>query len=143
MPISSTTLRVIPSSAHLRIRKVHLWVRFLELLQEVQLLLLVAGGLAGLLLPLVEHHLLDHAPRLSVEVAELAVLRLDLAGVDLGRRSDDMGPPLQLVLLVEVHLNVLAGGRGREGPCGVVDADGVGELALQKRACQLCPNART
>jgi hypothetical protein len=94
------SLHVVPSSTHLGVRKVHLRMLLLELLQEVQLLLLVAGGLAGLLLALVEHHLLDHAPCLSVEVAELAVLGLDLAGVDLGRRGDDMGPPLELVLLV-------------------------------------------
>jgi hypothetical protein len=102
----------------------------LELGQEVELLLLVARGLASLLLALVEHHLLDHAARLAVEVAQLAVLGLDLAGVDLGGRGDDVRPPLHLVGFVEVHLDVLASGRGREGPRGLVEADGVGELAL-------------
>lgn len=99
---------VATSSSHLDIGKVHLRVLRLELLQDVELLLLVARGLACLLLPLVEHHLLDHAACLAVEIAQLAVLRLDLAGVDLGGRGDDVRPPLHLVDLVEVDLNVLA-----------------------------------
>ena len=128
-------------STHLRIRKVHLRMLFLELLQQVQLLLLVARGLAHLLLPLIEHHLLDHAPRLAVQIAQVAVLGLDLARVDLGRAGDDVGPPLQLVRLVEVDLDVLARGGGGERPGGVVDADGVGELALL--GDQLCLLGRT
>ena len=103
----------------------------LKLLQQVQLLLLIAGRLAHLLLPLVKQHLLDHAPRLAVQVPKLAVLGLDLARVDLGRAGDDVRPPLQLVGFVEVDLNVLARGGGGERPRGVVDADGVGELALR------------
>lgn len=90
----------IPSSAHLHIREVHLRVLLLELLEYIQLLLLVARGLAGLLLALVEHHLLHHSSCFAVEVAELAVLGGDLAGVDLGRRGDDVRPPLHLVRLV-------------------------------------------
>jgi hypothetical protein len=121
---------LITQSTHLGVGKVHLGVLLLELGQDVELLLLVARGLAGLLLALVEHHLLDHAARLSVEVTQLAVLGLDLAGVDLGRRGDDVRPPLHLVGLFEVHLDVFAGGRGREGPGRLVDGDGVGELAL-------------
>jgi hypothetical protein len=120
----------VPSSSHLDIGKVHLRVLLLELVEDVELLLLVARGLAGLLLALVVHHLLDHPPCLAVEVAELAVLGLDLAGVDLGSRGDDVRPPLHLVLLVQVDLEVLAGGGGSEGPGGVVDADAVGQLAL-------------
>lgn len=117
-------------SSHLRIGKVHLRVLLLELLEDVELLLLVAGGLAHLLLALVEHHLLDHAAGLAVEVAEVAVLGLDLGGVDLGGGGHDVGPPLELVDLVEVHGDLLAAGDGLEGPGGVVDVDGVGEVAL-------------
>lgn len=107
----------------------------LELLQQLQLLLLIARRLAHLLLPLIEHHLLDHPPRLAVQIAQVAVLRLDLARVDLGRAGDDVGPPLQLVRLVEVDLDILARGGGGERPRGVVDADGVGELALLAISC--------
>ena len=105
----------------------------LELLENVQLLLLVARRLAHLLLALVEHHLLDHAAGLAVQVAEVAVLGLDLGGVDLGRGGDDVGPPLELVDLLQVHADLLAGGHGLEGPSRVVDADGVGEVALWVR----------
>jgi hypothetical protein len=122
------------ASAHLHVGKVHFGMLFLELLEDVELLLLVAGGLARLLLPLIVHHLLDHAPRLSIEVAQLAVLGLDLAGVDLGRRGDDMGPPLHLVLLVQVNFNVFASGCGAQRPGRVVDTDGVGKFALAKHA---------
>lgn len=103
---------------------------FLEFLQYVQLLLFVAGRLAHLLLALVEHHLLDHATGLAVQVAEVAVLGLDLGGVDFGRGGDDVGPPLHLVDLVEMQADFLAAGDGLEGPGGVVDVDGVGEVAL-------------
>ena len=55
-----------PHSTHLRIRKVHLRMTLLEFLQYVQLALLIARRLPHLLLPLIVHHLLDHAPRLAV-----------------------------------------------------------------------------
>lgn len=102
----------------------------LELLQDVQLLLLVARRLAHLLLALVEHHLLDHAAGLAVQIAEVAVLGLDLGGVDLGCGGHDVGPPLELVDLVQVDADLLAGGDRLEGPGGVIDADGVREVAL-------------
>ena len=41
-----------------------------------------------------------------------------------------MRPPLHLVDLVEVDLDVLACGCGAQGPGRIVDTDGVGELAL-------------
>lgn len=53
---------------NLGVAKVHLRVLILELLEDIYLLLLVRRGEALLLLPLVEHHLLDHAPRVTVEV---------------------------------------------------------------------------
>ena len=66
----------------LAVGEVHLGMSFHELLQRVLLLLLVAGGFAHLLLPLVVHHLLHHASRLPVKVAQLAVLRLHLWSKD-------------------------------------------------------------
>jgi hypothetical protein len=107
-------------------------VLLLELLQDIRLLLLVAGRLALLLLPLIKHHLLDHAACLAVQVAQLAVLGLYLGGVDLGRGGDDVRPPLHLVYFVEVDGDFFVGADGGEGPGGVVDADGVREVALAK-----------
>jgi len=107
---------------------------FLELLQQVELLLLVARGLSGLLLALIKHHLLDHAARLAVEVTQLAVLGLDLGGVDFGGGGDDVRPPLELVDLVEMDGDLLlrcwGSGDSGKGPGAVVDVDGVGEVAL-------------
>ncbi len=102
----------------------------LELLQHIHLLLLIARRLARLLLPLVPHHLFHHTPRLPVQVTQLAVLRGDLRGVDLGRGSHDMSPPLHLVDLVEVDVNLLAGGGCFQRPGGFVYMDWVGEGAL-------------
>lgn len=103
-----------------------------KLLEQILLLLLIAGGLVHLLLALVVHHLLDHAAGLAVKVAELAVLGLDLGRVDLGGRSHDVGPPFHLVGLVEVDAEFLTRGGGFEGPGAVVDEDGMGEGALKK-----------
>ena len=97
----------------------------LELLQDIRLLLLVTRGLSLFLLPLVKHHLLHHAPCLSVEVAQFAVLGLDLGGVDLGRCGNDVGPPLHLVHFVEVDGDLFLGSDGGQCPGGVVDAYGM------------------
>ena len=102
----------------------------LELLQHLHLLLLIARGLAHLLLPLIIHHLLYHGPRLAVQIAELAVLGRDLGGVDLRRRSHNMRPPFHLVGLVEVDVEFFAVGRSFERPGGFVDVYGVWEGAL-------------
>lgn len=108
----------------------------LELLQDIGLFLLVAGGFALLLLPLVKHHLLHHTPSLAVEVAQLAVLGLYLGSVDLGRSGDDVGPPFQLVHLVEMDGYLLFGaGRGQR-PGGVVNADRVRQFALEDGSAQ-------
>lgn len=48
--------------------KVHLRVLVLELLEDIYLFLLVRSRKTLLLLSLVEHHLLDHAPRVAVEI---------------------------------------------------------------------------
>lgn len=101
-----------------------------KLLQHILLLLLVAGRLAHFLLALVVHHLLNHCARLAVQIAQLAVLGLNLGRVDLGRRGDDVRPPLHLVRLVEVDGQFFARRRRLEGPGAVVDYDGMGEGAL-------------
>lgn len=72
----------------------------LKLLQKLHLLLLVARRPPRLLLALVIHHLLNHTPRLAVQVTQLRVLGHDLLYVDLGRAGNDMRPPLHLVDLI-------------------------------------------
>jgi hypothetical protein len=76
--------------------------------KHVLLLLLVRAGQTHFLLLLVVHHLLDHGSGVTVEVAELAVLRSNLGGVDPGSVLDDVGPPFHLVDLVEVDGEFLA-----------------------------------
>ena len=69
----------------------------LELLQNIQLPLLITRRLSHLLLPLIIHHFLHHAPRLTVQIPQLAVLRLDFGGVEEVRGvGRDGGPPLLL-----------------------------------------------
>lgn len=85
----------------------------LELLQHIHLLSLVTRRLAHLLLPLIIHHLLHHSPRLPIQISQLAILRLDLGGIqEIGRIGRDTGPPLHLVRFVEVDGDVFACGRG-------------------------------
>lgn len=103
---------------------------FLELLQHLRLLLVIAARQSLLLLSLIIHHLLDHASRLAIQVTQLAVLRRDLGRIDCGRIRDDVRPPLLPVLLVEVHADFLAILRRLERPGTVVDAHGLGEVAL-------------
>lgn len=105
----------------------------LELLENVHLLLFVRRRQALLLLTLVKHHLLDHAASRAVKVGELGVLRLDLGNIDLGRRRDNMCPPLDLVDLVQMDFNRLhiGGIVRRQRPCRVVNVHGVGEVALE------------
>ena len=106
----------------------------LEALQHLHLLLILARRLTHLLLALIIHHLLDHAPRLAIQIAEFAVLGRDLRDVDLGRRGDDMGPPFHLVDLVEMDGDFFAGVRQRfERPGGFVGVDFFGEVALGEK----------
>lgn len=106
----------------------------LELLENIELLLLIACGLACLLLSLVKHHLLHHAACLAIEITQLAVLGLDLGGIYLGRRCDNVGPPLELVHLIEMNGDFFARGGRAERPCGLIDMDRVRKFALRKRA---------
>lgn len=62
----------------------------LELLQHIHLLAIITGRQTHLLLPLIEHHLLHHPARLPVQIAQLAVLGLDLGRVEVvGRVRGD------------------------------------------------------
>ena len=47
------------------------------------------------------------APRIAVEISQLAVLGMDLGGVDLGVVGEDVLPPLLLVELLEVEVHGL------------------------------------
>ena len=105
-----------------------------EFLQHVLLLLFLAGRLPLALHLLIIHHLLDHASRLAVEIAEFRVLGLDLGDVDLGGGGDDVCPPLRLVLFVQVDGDFFAGRRCFERPGALVERDGVGEVALDSWA---------
>jgi len=123
-----------PPSTHLRIRKVHLRMLPLKLLQHLQLPLLLARRLPHLLLPLIIHHFLHHAPRLAVQIAQLRVLGLDFGGVEeVGGVGGDGGPPLHFVGFVEVEgYFFCGGGRGFEGPGAFGGVDFVGEGALSE-----------
>lgn len=88
----------------------------LKLLQQLHLLGLITSRLPQLLLPLIIHHLLDHTPRLAIQITQLAVLRLNLGGVDFRRGGHNVGPPFHFVDLVEVNGDFFAGGGGFEGP---------------------------
>jgi len=104
----------------------------LKLPHNLRLLLLLAARPAHLLLPLIVHHLADHAARLAVQVAEFTVLGHDFRRVDPGRRGDDVRPPFQLVGLVQVQRDLfLCRCRRRfERPGRFVEEDRVRELAL-------------
>jgi hypothetical protein len=103
----------------------------LELPHNLRLLLLITTRLSRLLLPLIVHHLLDHASRLAVQIAQLAVFGRDFADVDARRGGDDVLPPFHFVGFGELDAEFFgARGGGFEGPGGVVGEDGVGECAL-------------
>ena len=121
-----------PLSTHLRVREIHLRMTLLKLLQHLQLALLLTRRLPHLLLPLIIHHFLHHTPRLPIQIPQLAILRLNLGGVEeVGGIGSDGGPPLLLVGFVEVDGDVFAGGGGLERPGGFGGVDFVGEGSLE------------
>ena len=69
----------------LRIGEIHLGMLRLKLPQHLHLFLFLARRLSHLLLSLIVHHFLHHAPCLAIQIAQLAVLRRDLRDVDFGR----------------------------------------------------------
>lgn len=103
-----------------------------KLLEQVLLLLLIARRLPHLLLLLIVHHLLDQAPGLAVELAQLTVLGHDLLHVDLGRVGRDVRPPRAARGLGDGDVDFLARSRacGIERPGRVVDFEGVRGVAL-------------
>eukprot|EP00035_Acanthoeca_spectabilis_P040071 m.67181 g.67181 ORF g.67181 m.67181 type:complete len:365 (+) comp9851_c0_seq1:3382-4476(+) len=137
----SENLRAPPSavrsSRDLGVAEVHLGVGLLELLKHGKLVLLVRGRQPGLLLPLVVHHLLDHATGLAVQVAELGVLRLNLAGVHLLVRRHNVRPPLHLVDLFQLDHNLAA---VREDPGALVREATLGEVAVNDHGLPLEPH---
>lgn len=106
----------------------------LKLLQNLPLprLLRINPRSTGLLLPLLNHHLLHHLPRLSIQVAEFRRLRRNLSDVDCRRGSHHVRPPVHLVDFVEVDGDFFARGCACcfESPGGFVRMDGVWEGSL-------------
>ena len=88
----------------------------LKLLQHIRLLLIIARRLAHLLLPLIIHHLLHHAPRLSIQITEFTIFWCDLGGVDLRCGGHDVRPPFHLVDFVEVDAEFFAAWDALESP---------------------------
>lgn len=118
---------------HLGVAKVHLGMLLLEFLENIGLLLFIAGWQAGLLLALVKHHLLDHAACLAVQIRQFRRLWCDFGYINLGCIGDNVCPPLHLVDFVKVDLEGLgAVGCGLECPGAVVDEYGVGKVALSQ-----------
>lgn len=77
----------------------------LKLLQHVHLLLFIARRLPHLLLSLIIHHFLHHAPRLSIQITQVGILRRDLRDVNLRGGGYDMWPPFHLVHFIKVYRN--------------------------------------
>ena len=103
----------------------------LKLLQHLHLLLFLTRRLPHFLHPLIVHHLLNHPPRLPIQITQLAILGLNLAGIDGRSARHDVGPPFHLVDLVEVDGDFFTDGRRFERPGGFVDFDFFGEVALK------------
>ena len=105
----------------------------LEYLPLLRLLTIHPSSSASLLLPLLNHHLLNHRPRRPIQITQLRRLGRDLGHVDSRRRSHHVRPPVHLVDFVEVERDFFTGGMGGcfEGPGGFAGVDGVGEGALQ------------
>ena len=102
-----------------------------ELVPLVQLL---GGGEALLLLLLVEHHFLDYRTRLVVQVAQLAILRLDLLSVDLLVALNHAVPPVLPLLLSQIQLKDLATlVVGLNAPRRVLQLDGFHPVAFEQR----------
>jgi len=91
------------------------------------------------LLLVVKHHFLDHSSCFAIEIAEFAVLRLNLLRIDLGMVRKDVLPPLHFVHFLEVDLNrrlVL------QCPGTVLDLDVLAEFPYQDGLFAFKPNAK-
>ncbi|CAN0854834.1 hypothetical protein LINGRAHAP2_LOCUS6031, partial [Linum grandiflorum] len=78
------------------IDKLHLG--HIKLLQKLLLLNLLASWQPSLFLPLIKHHLLHRRPRLPIQIAQLALLRLHLPRVDLRSSFHQRLPPRFLLV---------------------------------------------
>mmetsp|Transcript_4347 Transcript_4347/g.9414 ORF Transcript_4347/g.9414 Transcript_4347/m.9414 type:complete len:303 (-) Transcript_4347:164-1072(-) len=126
-------------SANLRLAEIHLRMLLHKLLEHVLLSLLVGGGKARRLLPLIIHHLLHRLPRVAVEIRQLGVLRLHLLRVDLGIAHDHRLPPLHLIALGEcdAHYPIPRLRVVFDGPKAILHFDRLFELAAHDRLAPL------
>ena len=104
----------------------------LKLLQNIPLLLLITRQPTHLLLSLIIHHLLNHRPRLTIQITQRRRLRRNLTNVDFRRPHNNMRPPLHLIHFIQMNDDFLARwGRSRfQCPGTFVRDDRVGEIAL-------------
>ncbi|KAF1760121.1 hypothetical protein GCK72_008367 [Caenorhabditis remanei] len=98
-----------------------------ELRQHIILLLLIRRRQSHLLLPLIIHHFLDHRTRLSIQIAQLRVLRLHFFRVDWRIRVEESIPPLHIVDLLQCEHNRLS---VLDNPIAVLHFNGVREFAI-------------
>lgn len=49
----------------------------------------------------------EHKPRFTIEIAELAIFRLNLADIDFRVMGEDVLPPILLVQLLKMNMNGL------------------------------------
>jgi len=104
-----------------------------ETVKLVALLHLIGGWQTLLLLSLVEHHLLDDAAGIVVQIAELAIFWFHLLGVDLLLALDDRVPPVLSLLLGQVQLqDARTLGVSFNAPGGVLNLDLLVPIALNK-----------
>ena len=92
------------SSVEFCLGEVHLWVSVHELLQCLLLCHFVRSRETHLFLSLIEHHFLNNASSVAIQVRKLRVLRLNLASVDISIALNDSVPPCLLILLGEGEL---------------------------------------
>lgn len=126
---------------HFRLAEVHLRVLLHELLQHVLFLLFLTCRLPLPFHLLIIHHLLDHASRLTIQIAQFRVLRLDLCNIYLGCGCHNVCPPFGFVLLVKVDGDFFARGSRFKGPGAFVEHNRVGKFPLKRRV-SACPLAR-
>ena len=74
----------------------------LELLQNIQLFLLIRRWQVQRLLPLIKHHFFDSLARITVEISQLGIFRLNLLRVDGRVAFQDAVPPFHLVQLLQI-----------------------------------------
>ena len=100
-------------------------------LKLVFLFQLVACGQAFLLLLLIKHHLFNNTASFVIQVAQLAILWLNLLGIDLLVTLKNAVPPVLTLLLGEVELqNFAVLTVSFDAPRRLLYLDGLVEFAL-------------